>query len=1487
MRIVYYPAVKTAKTLGELLARTAWYLPDMAHATVVLPVADPMLAPAPAPEWMGTACTPSFAVEKVSIGDNPDATALLARADCVLLWDDELNIMERYNMAGVTCRIINVSKASQKMRHEAYHNAIMRGEFQSEAERRADLEDCRDRLKAAIPAMKRGRSYVFGTGPSLAEAMNHDFSDGATIICNTIIRNKALLDHIRPDCIVAADPALHFGTSRYAASFRADLVEAMETYGSRLFIPLGYYALFVRHYPHLRSQTFGVPVAPAAIDNISTDLAESYQIACYANILTMFLLPLGSTLADEVHVFGCDGRAPSGVPEDNASPFWEHHAASEYEDEYHTLHLAHPGFFMLNLQEWYDDHCHNVALLAERMEARGKGVVTRSRSFIPALAHRLTPGLRERYLPQAEAAQAEPQDSPYSYVRDTRKRSAYKATVFVSLYRAERFMAAIMENLTSQTLYRQGLMEIVLIDSNSPERERDVAARYMETLEHFLYARTHERETVYAAFNRGISEARGEYVMNLDADNRLRNDAVALFADYLDTHPDIGLVYGNQFISQIENEEFHNHVRFGFCRRAAYDPSMVLHGFYFGSEMMWRRALHDTVGLYREDLIVAGDYDMACKLAEQTAFARVDEYFGMYTKNLGGVEFSNLELCAEESRAVRRDHQGRLPKPKDPPRVHVHYPLREKGSEEYIAVVCHAMSFDKSVEPAVAKILDNLCFPHIIYLVDQNSSPTAQASMAHLIGKGMAVSGESLLPSAKALFDLPMAYSPAIRFCILAHGRVAVLEKDFMSLSRPALTGYFRAVYEELTTDLRNEAGRIDPLKVPTLCDHHEIARLDLAPHFTLEAEPAEPLDGDLAVFIQHYAPKGQEPIFREALKRCIDSVRSQNYGGRCRVIVSDDGSHWSRKLGHGLGHGIRAISGDALRAADCLSDIDADCYLYKNRTGYFSKGVLWNAAVGLTRSDKLIFLDDDHFFNNQDALATYHRLLDQWRLVVGRTASYRFMDVDGVYHVQHMGFDSPVVQGSNFGIRRATLEAAGGFDRRTFVWGTGDDPALFWKLYQQLRPTDYRREKQACYVDALETENPYSGRWQTDCRVNRELFTRDFLRLYRVHPNNNPSRQRASWMVHIPAGHSAAHSAPGTAKAPDEPAVTVVVPHLGDEWATRRTVVSIIEQRIAEPVEILVPHATGQTPGLGLLPGRARLLDCGGASPTHLARLAAGQAQGRIIGVYMPGVIMAEKTLKPVLQLLDGGDTEAVLGARVVTDAVGLERKRHYPPHPAPANAIPFLAEWSDDHPFFFRREVASEMTSDDRWGMRLLIALGERGTCQSRTNIFSYHDGEGQAPDPKEAAALIEGLYPGQRDSCIAGALRDWRSAKRVDTLTSLQNLVEWHRAFRQREADLRTLHDALSRDGIAAVALCGESRDTDRLMDVWFKGLPVAGRLTALGDDSTESGLPRLDDLGDASRFNGVVLCTPAREERDFNALRGRGVERVYAIRRRFGH
>ena len=59
-----------------------------------------------------------------------------------------------------------------------------------------------------------------------------------------------------------------------------------------------------------------------------------------------------------------------------------------------------------------------------------------------------------------------------------------------------------MEDLESQTLAEK--LEIIIIDSGSEQNERAIVEELKEKYSNIKYIRTENRETIYAAWNRGI-----------------------------------------------------------------------------------------------------------------------------------------------------------------------------------------------------------------------------------------------------------------------------------------------------------------------------------------------------------------------------------------------------------------------------------------------------------------------------------------------------------------------------------------------------------------------------------------------------------------------------------------------------------------------------------------------------------------------------------------------------------------------------------------------------------------------------------------------------------------------------------------------------------------------------------------------------------------------------------------------------------------------
>ena len=195
-----------------------------------------------------------------------------------------------------------------------------------------------DELRLRIASEGHGRAYVFGTGPSLGNALTRDWSDGVRVVCNTIVRDPALCRHINPHLIVAGDGIYHFGFTEFACAFRRDLRARLQESPELPFIYPAEFDLVVRRdLAGLEEQLIPVPVGTHATLHDSFD--GRFALPSMGNVLNLLLLPVGCALSKRVGLWGFDGRAPAD------RLFWANSPSQSYTELLPTLQAAHPAFF--------------------------------------------------------------------------------------------------------------------------------------------------------------------------------------------------------------------------------------------------------------------------------------------------------------------------------------------------------------------------------------------------------------------------------------------------------------------------------------------------------------------------------------------------------------------------------------------------------------------------------------------------------------------------------------------------------------------------------------------------------------------------------------------------------------------------------------------------------------------------------------------------------------------------------------------------------------------------------------------------------------------------------------------------------------------------------------------------------------------------------------------------------------------------------------
>ncbi len=181
-------------------------------------------------------------------------------------------------------------------------------------------------------------------------------------------------------------------------------------------------------------------------------------------------------------------------------------------------------------------------------------------------------------------------------------------SLIIPCYNQAHFLGDAIESVLAQS---HAAFEIIVIDDGSPDNTAEVAGWYPGV----RYIRQ-ANQGLSGARNTGIRESRGQYLVFLDADDRLLPDALHDGLSCLRDHPECAFVSGH-----------HRYINGDGSIRNEYPPEPVddepylalLKRNYIGmhATVMYTRAVFDAVGGFDTALKSCEDYDLYLRIARR------------------------------------------------------------------------------------------------------------------------------------------------------------------------------------------------------------------------------------------------------------------------------------------------------------------------------------------------------------------------------------------------------------------------------------------------------------------------------------------------------------------------------------------------------------------------------------------------------------------------------------------------------------------------------------------------------------------------------------------------------------------------------------------------------------------------------------------------------------------------------------------------------
>lgn len=115
-----------------------------------------------------------------------------------------------------------------------------------------------------------------------------------------------------------------------------------------------------------------------------------------------------------------------------------------------------------------------------------------------------------------------------------------KVSIIIPCYNQGSYVAEAIQSALDQTY---GNIEIVCVNDASTDNSREVIRKFADEHNEILFIDNPENKGVIYSRNKAISACSGDYILPLDADNKIKPAYVEKAAKILDENPDAGVVY--------------------------------------------------------------------------------------------------------------------------------------------------------------------------------------------------------------------------------------------------------------------------------------------------------------------------------------------------------------------------------------------------------------------------------------------------------------------------------------------------------------------------------------------------------------------------------------------------------------------------------------------------------------------------------------------------------------------------------------------------------------------------------------------------------------------------------------------------------------------------------------------------------------------------------------------------------------------------------
>ena len=221
-------------------------------------------------------------------------------------------------------------------------------------------------------------------------------------------------------------------------------------------------------------------------------------------------------------------------------------------------------------------------------------------------------------------------------------------TVYVTNYNYGKYISYAVNSLLNQT-YKN--LEILIFDDGSTDNSKDIIEKYQNV--NNIKCFFQKNKGLIKTNNIAISESKGKYIVRLDADDWLDNNAIEIMTNHLERNPEISLVFPDYYIVDENGSLLNVYRRHDFKNVSLKDQPA------HGACTMFRMSVMKKIGGYNEKFYCQDGVDIWTKIIGNEKISNINLPLFYYRKHGANLTSNEEKIFSTKSLILKENFKSK------------------------------------------------------------------------------------------------------------------------------------------------------------------------------------------------------------------------------------------------------------------------------------------------------------------------------------------------------------------------------------------------------------------------------------------------------------------------------------------------------------------------------------------------------------------------------------------------------------------------------------------------------------------------------------------------------------------------------------------------------------------------------------------------------------------------------------------------------------